>query len=129
MMVPPGAGPMMAPSGAYSYNLSLPHLTPEHTDDQSEKMDTSLSVSELQTEELPPREGQYHTPHLTSHSFTSPSGIRTYHPVSVLPSYTSQLSPADQSKQVALLLSELDAARAQNKKVGCCNTYLGLLKQ
>lgn len=127
----PGVVNSFTSSGAYSYNLTSPRnplQSPmrggEQADDQSEKMDTSLSVSELHTEELPPSE-TYHQPHpqpQTHHSFFKlphrPYVAHTsssYRPENI--SYTSQLSPADQCRQVTLLLSELDTAKAQNKKV------------
>ncbi|CAG2201347.1 unnamed protein product [Mytilus edulis] len=148
----PGLASSFSPAGAYSYNLTSPRnplRTPTGTpkvqnndqqDDQSEKMDTSLSVSELHTEELPPQEttrSQQPQPQqsffrLPSHTMNGyPSPIRSssflpnhspmYQPTSVtesvLPSYSSHLSPSDQNRQVALLLSELDAAKSQNKKL------------
>lgn len=148
----PGLTSSFSPAGAYSYNLTSPRnplRTPtgapkvqnnDQQDDQSEKMDTSLSVSELHTEELPPQEtarSQQPQPQqsffrLPSHTMNGyPSPIRSssflpnhspmYQPTSitesVLPSYSSHLSPSDQNRQVALLLSELDAAKSQNKKV------------
>ncbi|XP_071161866.1 mirror-image polydactyly gene 1 protein-like isoform X1 [Mytilus edulis] len=148
----PGLTSSFSPAGAYSYNLTSPRnplRTPtgapkvqnnDQQDDQSEKMDTSLSVSELHTEELPPQEttrSQQPQPQqsffrLPSHTMNGyPSPIRSssflpnhspmYQPTSitesVLPSYSSHLSPSDQNRQVALLLSELDAAKSQNKKL------------
>lgn len=138
MYYKPGLTSTFSPSGAYSYNMTSPR-NPLHTpslqnsgiqDDQSEQMDTSLSVSELHTEELPPRQPIQQQPllRLPSHTMNGyPSPIRSsflsHQPSSitesVLPLYNSHLSSGDQTRQVALLLSELDAAKHQNKKVKC----------